>query len=581
MGSKVFDLLDPEAEWPYVREHLSGIQFYIDVVNKAPAEKLKQFVQLIRERKYQVAIECGGTLDFAPMNSTNGERSAAIELAKIDKFYAAGGKVDFLNIDGPIRRLMHPKNKRRGSFDSVEKAADELVDYLRIVRRAHPELRFFLLTNFPNWGYRGDVSYHARGPARQDYGDYDTVVRVVLNKLEAADIQLAGVTVDNPYEYLVGSHMSVKLKDPTTVNWINRVRSYEDFARSRGLKFNLIANSEAGGKESDELFYTNTLKMIDAYVKAGGRPDRWFIQSWYEHPVRVVPESARFSMTALIKAAMHRVEIPRANRRAGRRDAAPDSGRIVLTPRQGTMAVTARVPALDDQSFTLGIPETIGCREAMLVNFPEAKIKWKGPDADGIVSCAWGPGGRIHYATQLIPAGDYVDVEMTVTNHTEFHWHDVFAFNCLNPTRAPAFKDWKLERTYMSSNGKPLRMSQTKRREGHVPTLQFYLPDTVAPGGESVFVRGFDATSDNRTDGSWIVTLSEPSGSYMAATSPRAAFLFDNLDRCCIHSAPLFGDIAPRKASTTLCRLYFAKGSLETFLERYETDKAAMAKRRK
>jgi hypothetical protein len=130
---------------------------------------------------------------------------------------------------------------------------------------------------------------------------------VVLNKLEAADIQLAGVTVDNPYEYLVGSHMSVKLKDPTTVNWIARVRSYEDFARGRGLKFNLIANSEAGGKESDELFYTNTLKMIDAYLKAGGRPHRWFIQSWYEHPVEVVPESARFSMTALVKAAMRRI----------------------------------------------------------------------------------------------------------------------------------------------------------------------------------------------------------------------------------------------------------------------------------
>jgi len=343
MGNRVFDLLDPEAEWPFAKEHLSGIQFYIDMVNKAPTEKLKQFVQLIQEHKYQVAIECGGTLDFAPMNSTNGERSAAIELAKIDKFYAVGGKVDFLNIDGPIRRLMHPKSKRRGSFDSVEKAADELVDYLRIVRRAHPELRFFLLTNFPNWGYRGDVSYHARGPARQDYGDYDTVVRVVLKKLDAANIQLAGVTVDNPYEYLVGSHMSVKLEDPASVNWLARVRSYEDFARGGGLKFNLIANSEAGGKESDELFYNNTLKMVDAYVKAGGRPDRWFIQSWYEHPVRVVPESAHFSMTALVKAAIRRIEASQVNRRTARtgnsrrRGATSDSGKIVLTPRQGTI----------------------------------------------------------------------------------------------------------------------------------------------------------------------------------------------------------------------------------------------------
>ena len=60
----------------------------------------------------------------------------------------------------------------------------------------------------------------------------------------------------------------------------------------------------------------------------------------------------------------------------------------------------------------------------------------------------WGPGGRISYTLRLIPAEDYVDVEMTIRNHTEFLWHDVFAFNCLNPILAPVFQDWKLERTY-------------------------------------------------------------------------------------------------------------------------------------
>ena len=71
------------------------------------------------------------------------------------------------------------------------------------------------------------------------------------------------------------------------------------------------------------------------------------------------------------------------------------------------------VPRLDNQAFALGIPETIGCREAMLVNFPEAKIEWQGPDGEGVVSCSWGPGGRISYSLRLVPAVDYVDVEMT------------------------------------------------------------------------------------------------------------------------------------------------------------------------
>lgn len=116
-----------------------------------------------------------------------------------------------------------------------------------------------ILVTFNLWAHaasgrnsnRGDVSYHARGPARQDYGDYDTVVKVVLTKLEAANIPLTGVTVDNPYEYLVGSHMSVKLEDPTSVDWIARVRRYEDFARSAGLKFNLTVK-ERGQSRSVE-----------------------------------------------------------------------------------------------------------------------------------------------------------------------------------------------------------------------------------------------------------------------------------------------------------------------------------------
>ena len=138
-GQGTFDLLRPDAEWPFVKQHLSGIKLYVDQINGAQPEQLASLARLVKENGYQVAVELGCCLDFGPMDDTNGEWSARKELAKIDKLYAAGGKVDFLDLDGPIRRLMHPENRRDGRrFDSMEKAADEVVDAVRSFHRPIP-----------------------------------------------------------------------------------------------------------------------------------------------------------------------------------------------------------------------------------------------------------------------------------------------------------------------------------------------------------------------------------------------------------------------------------------------------------
>ena len=108
----------------------------------------------------------------------------------------------------------------------------------------------------------------------------------------------------NGYRRDESGDFSVKLGDPTKVNWVRRIRDYEDFARGSGLEFNLIANSEQGGKTSGRAFAERTLKMVDAYVKAGGKPTRYIIQSWYPHPTKVVPETEADTMTGLVKAVM-------------------------------------------------------------------------------------------------------------------------------------------------------------------------------------------------------------------------------------------------------------------------------------
>ncbi len=247
------------------------------------------------------------------------------------------------------------------------------------------------------------------------------------------------------------------------------------------------------------------------------------------------------------------------------------SQNITLKPVQGNMICAVQVNELNRQTFALGVPETIGSSEGMILNFPEVTISWSGPDKDGIVNHTWTSPKKIEYSLKLIPGKDYVDLEMTIKNISRDNWTNVFSFNCLNPVNAPQFQDWTLERTYMSKNGKPFRVDGTSRiNTGQMKTVQFYLHEDYK--NVSSFVNGFGAISPDRTDDSYIVTMSGDGGSYMAATSPTAIFLFDNLDRCCIHSATDFGDIPRGGEKTVTSRFYLAKGSLDDFLSRFESE---------
>jgi hypothetical protein len=48
--------------------------------------------------------------------------------------------------------------------------------------------------------------------------------------------------------------------------------------------------------------------MLDVYLGAGGAPTRIMVQSWYEYPKVIVPESTPHSLTALTKAVIERLE---------------------------------------------------------------------------------------------------------------------------------------------------------------------------------------------------------------------------------------------------------------------------------
>ncbi|MDH3215169.1 MAG: hypothetical protein OEN01_02625 [Candidatus Krumholzibacteria bacterium] len=249
----------------------------------------------------------------------------------------------------------------------------------------------------------------------------------------------------------------------------------------------------------------------------------------------------------------------------------PNPNRIILMPVAGRMMVNALVPQQNRQIFGLGIPETIGSAEQMwLVNHTEAEIVWDVDERKGRVSTAWAQEGNIRYALELTPAEEYVDLVMTIRNVSATTWHDVFAFNCVSPAKAPAFHDSTLLRTYMSVDGDATPLADVPRTLGPRPTVAVY-PTRSHAGRLPPFAEAFEAASPVWSDDSWLVVVSEAGDAHMATTAADASFLFANTAFGCIHAAPAFGDLAPHEEATVHTRVFFAKGGLGDFLERYET----------
>jgi len=326
------------AKWDFVKKHLDGVKIWTWHIiqgdkgytpkdwpfhnNATATDSLKQLIKVLNENKISLIVEknnfppikpdylselLGGKA--GPYDDTFCKRAVDSSIEHMRFIESLGGKVKFFDLDGGMRQLLLPYQGGKG-FATPEEATDELCKYMLGVKKVYPQIGFFELSNFPNWGYKGDnESWQGPGVSWGDY--YDSMV-ALIKAAKRTHAPLKGITVDNPYDYIIGE---VKVEgstfDPKKVDWIGRVLDVEKYTRKNGLEFNLIFNSQRGGSTSMETFCKETLDYIDLYIKHGGRPDRYIIQSWYTHPTydEVVPETKPYTFTWLVKEVIRRVKV--------------------------------------------------------------------------------------------------------------------------------------------------------------------------------------------------------------------------------------------------------------------------------
>jgi hypothetical protein len=300
-------------QWEYVRTNLDGWLLHINRIGRTHKACLSDAdfrgmiavmkdseIELHVETKSYYADDAHGT-DIQNIGRYDAER----DISFLQRVYEEGFSVAELNLDGAL-------------FDytklglSHETAMANLVVYYSMIHERWPGIRLNLLFNLPNWGWKGMPAYRTDIPGNAMYmGDAYAVYGMLIDGLKSAGVPLAGIVVDNPFDYAMGiremSGSEATGADLVGTDWMGRILELEGMVHEDGLGFSLIFNSQRGGETGGSLYTYDTVGFIDRYYQRGGKPDVCIMESWYRNPTEWLPESDTTTMAGCVKAAMEAV----------------------------------------------------------------------------------------------------------------------------------------------------------------------------------------------------------------------------------------------------------------------------------
>lgn len=112
---------------------------------------------------------------------------------------------------------------------------------------------------------------------------------------------VAGFVTDSPFGYnWTWPDLAKQIAHRT------KIRLYEQWLHQRGLQHTFICNAEGVDwksqkhDEADRQFAELSLEALQRYQLDGGRADRYLLESWYDGPYSIVPESKNGSYTHLV-----------------------------------------------------------------------------------------------------------------------------------------------------------------------------------------------------------------------------------------------------------------------------------------
>lgn len=236
------------------------------------------------ERKFALGCEFG---DFhIGADGCVAGSPADLAIAQLAPIFAAGGRVDSLHLDDPVRRLMgcDPPNAKHLNF---EQAKTECVRFWQKLHAKYPALRIGLISNLPNWDYSDGLPGYNGDYTRRSGLTYRQVLEGIHSALSAAGQNLAFFEVDCPFNYY--REPRTRTGDAPLDNEAI-LADIQTWCRGHGIPFHLVVNAEPRGR-GPEGFKADTLAYVRQLRRDGIFPDCFIIQSWYEEPREHIPET--------------------------------------------------------------------------------------------------------------------------------------------------------------------------------------------------------------------------------------------------------------------------------------------------
>jgi hypothetical protein len=159
-----------------------------------------------------------------------------------------------------------------------------------------------------------------------------------------------------------------------------------------------------------------------------------------------------------------------------------------------------------------------------------------------------------------------VAMSLSVTNRLAEPLSDLGAQICLQLAAAPMFRDLTREHVFFFSEGKPVRFADLEKRDGYWSLRAVVKGQARRPEDQPGPHPGWMANVSKVVADDGVICVTSPDGAWTLGTLwERARHVFNNpgAGLACIHSDPVFPEIAPGETATVRGWIMIVKGSPE------------------